>query len=211
MKPAAIGIRSHSGWGAVVAVSNSAGSVEVIDRRRVAITVPGTTGANQPYHLAEHLGLPEAEKFLANCRAASARLALSAIGELVGELRDRKYRVVGSVVLLASGRPLPALSGILASHALIHAAEGEFFRRAFWKACEGLDLAVTGFRERDLDQCTQTAFGNAGGRMQQQVSALGRSLGPPWTQDQKMATLAALVLLAPNRSKSFSRQESLGG
>ncbi len=109
------------------------------------ITAPGTPGANQPYHFAENLELPEAEMFLGNCFATSERLASAAVRELVGELRGRHYCVVGSAVLLASGRPLPPLSKILASHALIHAAEGEFFREAIWKACEGLDLAVTGF------------------------------------------------------------------
>jgi hypothetical protein len=196
MKRAAIGVRMHSGWGALVAVSNSAGTVEVIDRRRVTITAPGTPGANQPYHFAENLELPEAEKFLGNCLAASKRLALAAVQDVVGELRGRQYRVVGSAVLLASGRPLPPLSKILASHALIHAAEGEFFREAFSKACEGLDLSVTGFRERNLDECVQTTFGKEAARMRQQVSGLGRSLGPPWTKDQKTAALAALLVLA---------------
>jgi hypothetical protein len=196
MKRAAIGVRMHSGWGALVAVSNSAGTVEIIDRRRIAITSPGTPGANQPYHFAENLGLPEAEKFLGTCFATSERLALAAVRELVGELRGRHYRVVGSAVLMASGRPLPSLSEILASHALIHAAEGEFFRRAFSKACEGLDLSVTGFRERNLDECVRAAFGEAATRMWQQISTLGRSLGPPWTKDQKTAALAALVVLA---------------
>jgi hypothetical protein len=197
MKRAAIGIRTHSGWGAVVAVANHVGTMEIVDRRRIAITVPGIPGANQPYHFVENLPLQEAETFLENCRATSERLALSAIDELVGDLRDRKYRVVGSAVLLASGRPLPPLSKILVSHALIHAAEGEFFRKAFWKACEGLGFAVTGFRERDLDECAQTAFGTAASRTQREISALGRALGPPWTQDQKAAALAGLILLAP--------------
>ena len=196
MKRAAIGVRMHSGWGALVAVSNSAGTVEVVDRRRVTITTPGTPGANQPYHFAENLELPEAEKFLGNCLAASKRLALAAVQDVLIELRGRQYRVVGSAVLLASGRPLPPLSKILASHALIHAAEGEFFREAFSKACEGLDLSVTGFRERNLDECVQTTFGKEATRMRQQVSTLGRSLGPPWTKDQKTAAFAALVVLA---------------
>jgi hypothetical protein len=208
MKRAAIGVRTHSGWGALVAVSNSTGTVEVIDRRRVAITALGTPGANQPYHFAENLELPEAEKFLGNCFATSERLASAAVRELVGELRGRHYCVVGSAVLLASGRPLPPLSKILASHALIHAAEGEFFREAIWKACEGLDLAVTGFRERNLDECVRTAFGEAATRMWQQISTLGRCLGPPWTKDQKTAALAALVVLA---NKGHSRQSSLRG
>ena len=196
MKHAAIGVRMHSGWGALVAVSNSLGTVEVIDRRRVAITNPGTRGANQPYHFAENLELSEAEKFLGNCFAASKRLALTAVRDVVGELRGRQYCVVGSAVLLASGRPLPPLSKILGSRALIHAAEGEFFREAFSKACEGLDISVTGFRERNLDECVQTTFGKAATRIRQQVSSLGRSLGPPWTKDQKTAALAAFVVLA---------------
>jgi hypothetical protein len=196
MKPAAIGVRMHSGWGALVAVSNSAGTVEVIDRRRVAITSPGTPGASQPYHFAENLKLPEAEKFLGTCFAASKRLAMAAVRDVVGELCGLQFRVVGSAVLLASGRPLPPLSKILASHALIHAAEGEFFREAFSKACEGLDLSVTGIRERNLDECVQITFGKAATRMWQQISTLGRSLGSPWTKDQKTAALAALVVLA---------------
>jgi hypothetical protein len=92
--------------------------------------------------------------------------------------------------------PTGASAKILASHALIHAAEGEFFREAFSKACEDLDLSVTGFRERSLDECVQTTFGKGAGRMRQQISTLGRSLGPPWTKDQKTASLAALVILA---------------
>ncbi len=187
MKAAAIGIRMHSGWGALVAVSTSAGSVEVIERRRVAITTPGTPGAKQPYHFAENLDLPEAERFLANCFAASKRLALAAVRDVVDELRSRQYRVVGSAVLLASGRPLPPLSKILASHALIHA---------------DLNLAVTGFRERELDQCVLTTFGKAAAQTQRQISTLGRFLGPPWTKDQKTAALAALLVLA-NQKKAI--------
>jgi hypothetical protein len=199
MKCAAIGVRMHSGWGALVAISNNAGIVEVIERQRVAITAPGTRGGKQPYHFAKSLELPEAEKFLGDCFVASKRLAAAAVRDLVGELGGQ-YRVVGSAVLLASGRPLPPLAKILASHALIHAAEGEFFREAFSKACESLNLPVTGFRERDLDECVQTTFSKMATRMGQQISSLGRSLGPPWTKDQKMATLAALVVLA-NKQK----------
>src|SRR5260370_42526948 len=83
MKRAAIGVRMHSGWGALVAVSDSAGIVEVIERRRVALTTPGTPGANQPYHFAENLELPEAEKVSRNLFAASKRVAFSA-GRCVG-------------------------------------------------------------------------------------------------------------------------------
>ena len=62
-----------------------------------------------------------------------------------------------------------------------------------------LNVAVTGFRERDLDECVQTTFGKTATRVRQQVSALGRALGPPWTTDQKTAALVALIVLAQRR------------
>jgi hypothetical protein len=202
MKRAAIGVRMHSGWGALVAVANGADAVEVIDRRRIAITVSESPGANQPYHFAEKLDLAEAERFIENSFASATCLALASVREVVAELRGREYRVAGFAILLASGRPLPALAKILASHALIHAAEGEFFRKAFSKACEGLDLSVTGFRERDLDECVQTTFGKGAARVEQRVSTLGKSLGPPWTADQKTAALAALIVLQTSQGDS---------
>jgi hypothetical protein len=210
MKRAAIGVRMHSGWGALVAISNSAGALELIERRRIAVIAPETPGAKQPYHFAEKLALAEAERFLANCDAIAKRLALTAIRDVVGELRARQYRVVGAAILLASGRPLPPLAQILASHAMIHAAEGEFFRQAFSKACDGLDLSVTGFRERDLDARAQAAFGKATPRLRQQISTLGRSLGPPWTTDQKTAALAAVLVLADKHTRAPSPFASPG-
>jgi hypothetical protein len=199
MKRAAIGVRMHSGWGAVVAVSEVAGAPEIVVRHKLVVVAPGAAGAKQPYHFAETLDLAAAEKHLANCLAASTRLAWEGVGAVVNELRDRRYRVVGAAVLLASGRALPPLPNILASHALIHTAEGEFFRDIFSRACGQLDLSVTRIRERDLDQSLGAAFGKSATRLQRQVSEMGHSLGAPWTVDQKTAALAALVVLGSNK------------
>jgi hypothetical protein len=210
MKRVAIGVRMHSGWGALVAVSNSAGALEVIDRRRIALVAPGTPGANQPYHFAENLELPEAEKFLRNCFAISKRLARKAVRDVVHELRDLEYLVVGFAGLLGSARPLPPLAKILSSHALIHAAEGQFFRTIFAKACEDLELPVTGIRERDLNERIQRSFGKEANRILRQVSTLGRSLGPPWTTDQKTAALAAALLLAQKPDRVTAKNSCTG-
>lgn len=145
MQRAAIGVRMHSGWGAVVAVTGKPGTVEVIDRKRIVVTDEKIPGAKQPYHFAKTLGLSEAEKHLAKCAGVSERLALAAVRDLVGELKGRDYRVVAAAVLLASGRPVPPLAEILASHALIHTAEGEFFRRVLWKDASGWRFASRGF------------------------------------------------------------------
>jgi hypothetical protein len=193
--PSAIGIRVHSGWGALVAVSGKAGAEEVIDRRRLSIVDPKTAGGIQPYHFAKNLGIREGETHVVRCLAASARLALQAVREVVDQLRNRGYHVAGAAILLSSGKPLPAFEKILASHALIHTAEGEFFRQAFRESFASLEIPVTGIRERELEERATAVFGKAAPRLQQRIAGLGRILGPPWSQDQKAAAVAALVVL----------------
>jgi hypothetical protein len=208
MKRAAIGFRMHSGWGALVAVSHDAGTVEILERLRIVVIEPKIPGTKQPYHFSERLEFSEAEKFLSKCFAASAQFAVAAICECMESLRERRYAVAGAAMVLASGRALPLLANILASHALIHTAEGEFFREAIWKACQSLKVPVTGFRERDLHEAAASAFGKAAPKMLRQVAVAGRSLGPPWTTDQKTAAMAALLVLANKHKRvaAFCRE-----
>jgi hypothetical protein len=185
----------HSGWGVLVAISGDANELEVIDRRRVVVTDPAVPGGNQPYHHAASLGPQESEKYLADYAAVSERVAFAAIGEVIRELERRDYRTACAAVLLASGRPLPSLAKILASHPLIHTAEGELFRNVVSQACERLTIPVTATPERELDEKAKTAFGNATSRVQRMIASLGSSVGPPWTRDHKSAALAAAILL----------------
>jgi hypothetical protein len=208
MKRATIGFRVHSGWAAVVAISDPDGSPAVLDRQRLVIVEEGAPGAKQPYHFAQRLELDKAEKYIANCARVSEGLALAAVGAIIRGLQDREYRIVGAAILLAAGRSLPSLSKILGSHPLIHTAEGEFFRKVFWKACEHLGISVTGFRERDMEQCAKAVFGGAATRMRETIAGLGESLGPPWTNDQKMAAFAASMVLAGNAGPTTRRKTS---
>jgi hypothetical protein len=196
MKRAALGLQMHSGWGVLVAVSGAAQAIEILARQRIVTADPDMPGAIQPYHYAMSLKLSEADKHLANCAAASTRLAAVAIRNVVSELNARQHHVVGSAVLLASGRSLPPLEKILASHPLIHTAEGEFFRHTVSQACEELEIPVTAIRQRDLDERAKAAFGNAATRVQHSIASLGSSIGPPWTKDHKTAALAAALILA---------------
>ena len=54
-------------------------------------------------------------------------LGKRAIVEMIRRLKERGLNVEGADILFAL-RPLPDLRGALRSHALIHTAEGEFFR-----------------------------------------------------------------------------------
>jgi hypothetical protein len=194
MRRAALGIRVHSGWGALVVVSFENGALEILDRRRIAITGTKDAGASQPYHAARNLPLSEAETFLANAFESAHTVASSGLRDVMDVLRGQKYRIAGCAILMASGRTLPPLEKILAAHPLLHTAEGVFFREAFAKACEANKIPVTKIKERDLEVALTQKFGRTSSRLKRIVHAAGRTLGPPWTADQKNATLAALLL-----------------
>lgn len=208
MQAAAIGVSVHSGWGAVVAMAGGHGAEEVLDRYRLVIVDPKIAGAAQPYHYVKEMDIRAAEKHLTRCATDSRRLALEALSRVVAELRDRGFMLAGSAILLSSARPLPDLEKILASHALIHTAEGEFFRRAFRGALERLEIPVTGIRARDLDDCAQKEFGKAAPKVHQRIDEMGRSLGAPWTKDEKTAALAAAIMLAGAHSKVHAAHSS---
>jgi hypothetical protein len=201
MKSAVIGISVHSGWGIVVAIAGGRGAEEVLDRRRLVIIDPKTIGTAQPYHYVKEMDIRTADRHLTRCATDSGRLALKALTRLSAELRDRGLMLSGATILLSSARPLPDLEEILSSHALIHTAEGEFFRQAFRGALERLEIPVTGIRAHDLDDCAKEAFGKFAPEVHKRIDGMGHSLGPPWTKDEKTAALAAAIVLAGAHSK----------
>src|SRR5579863_9047178 len=99
MNRAVIGARVHSGWAALLAVSGEPGSLQVIDRRRLAMVDAAVVGANQPYHFAENLNVSDATEYLAQCGAASERVASAALHGMVQDLSARSFRVDGCVIL----------------------------------------------------------------------------------------------------------------
>src|SRR3989454_5649381 len=130
MKQAALGFRVHSGWTALVALSLDKGAPVVLARQRVHLVETFTYGFRQPYHTAEKMLLGQAREFIARMQVEARRLAYRAVRELESRTQEQGVKLTRCGLLLASGRPLPALERILASHALIHTADGELFREA---------------------------------------------------------------------------------
>jgi hypothetical protein len=208
LKSAAIGVSVHSGWGAVVAIAGGRGTEEILLRNRVVIIDSKIAGSAQPYHYVAEREISAAEKHLIRCASISEQLAFKSLTQLSSELGNIGFIPNAAVILLSSARPLPDLVAILASHALIHTAEGEFFRQAFRSAFEKLRIHVTGIRARDLDDCAFKAFGKAASVIQKRIDGMGRSLGAPWTKDEKTAALAAAIALAAVHSKSHAAHSS---
>jgi hypothetical protein len=199
MKRAAIGIRAHSGWAAAVAVAGDLSTPEILDRQRIAVVEPGVRGASQPYHFAKGLRLKDAEDHLATCAKAARRLAVEGLQAMMQSVRKSGYEIIHFAILTASGRPLPPLTETLASHAMIHTAEGEFFRKAFADACDELGIVVSKVREREVFDRAAAELRVRTSQLMVNLATLGREIGPPWTQDQKGAALAAWLLLGGSR------------
>jgi hypothetical protein len=142
------------------------------------------------------MGFELARDFIARCTRSSEGLARSAIGELGKIAHANALDLVGCGITTASGRPLPDLRSILASHSLIHAAEGEFYRDVLARAATRAEIAVSRVKEREVADWTQARFGLSDTALKARLADYGKSLGPPWTADEKMATMAAWLALA---------------
>ncbi len=196
IKRAAIGFRAHSGWAVLVAVGGSVAAPTVIQRRRIELADRGISGSVQPYHAARAMGLEEAEPFLKRCGDRARTVAREAVQDAVGELQQQGYDVAGSCILQGSGRTTTELAKILASHPMMHTAEGEFFREALRSACESCGLAVSAVREREVLSRSAAALGMSPDDVERQVSAMGKNIGPPWTRDEKLCAMAGWLGLA---------------
>src|SRR5215472_16782636 len=140
VRKAAVGFRAHSGWAAMVAVCVEKGAPRVLARERVQLVETFTYRFRQPYHTAEKLPLAEAREFVAGVEKESQELAFRAIRGLPAELQKQGIELRRCALLLASGKTLPSFEKILASHPLIHTADGVLFRAAFSHAAKRCGL-----------------------------------------------------------------------
>ena len=195
MKPAAVGFRVHSGWTALIVVALEKNQPIILVRQRPHLVATFSYTFRQPYHTAEKMVLAEAESFLEQQRKESRKLALVAIRAAQTEATQQGFQITRVALLVASGRPLPELSKILASHSTIHTADGEFFRAALLHACAKSKLALTSIKERELLAAACAKLRRNSTALTSRLTKLGKPLGSPWTADEKFATLAAWLAL----------------
>ncbi len=197
-------MRPHSGWAALVAVAGTPRAPQMLERRRIGIADPEIEGSLQPYHAAEELELPKARKYLERCERHAGRLAQQALAEVVDDLRANGHEPGACGLILSSARPLPVLTEILASHALIHTADGEHFRDALRHAASHFRLPVVAVSEKEIWARASADLMIPIEELQGLVTALGKSIGPPWTQDQKLAALSGWLALARSSRRTRS-------
>jgi hypothetical protein len=193
---AAVGFRVHSGWTAMVVVAGPMAAPTVLDRRIVHLVKTFSYTFRQPYHTAEKLPFSDGARFIKNSRIEAERLALAAIRSLQKDLDKLGWKLSACGLLLASGRALPELKKILASHAIIHAADGELFRDALRSACAKCNLPMVAIKEREIFDAGSKSLRLKPEVLKRRIAEMGKQLGSPWSQDEKLSALAAWVSLA---------------
>jgi hypothetical protein len=179
----------------MVVLGGTTAAPNLLDRSRVTLIDDRDPEAKQPYHAVEFLCVEEATGRLDGYLSAATRLARESI-----QAQDWKLKKLGIVlksagILESSSRKHIALASILASHALIHAAEGDHFRNALSAAAEQLRIEVCRLQVRALEEHAMTCLRLPRKRLLDTVNGLGREVGPPWGADQKKAALLAWTLL----------------
>jgi hypothetical protein len=195
MKHAAVGFSAHSGWTALVAISLEEGYPLVLLRQRPHLVKTFTYEFRQPYHSAKKGPPAEARSIISHVRTDARHLAYQAIHSVQTRLQEQDYELKRCGLLLASGRPLPALPQILSSHALIHTADGELFREALIHASLRCGFKVFTAKERVLLETASHTLHLQPDELVRRLTGLGSGLGSPWARDEKFAALIAWLSL----------------
>jgi hypothetical protein len=194
---AALGFAPHSGWSVLVALGldGSDARPRLLVRERVELSGPEDPASKQPYHAVESLPVEEAAGKLASFRADAERRAYDTLARVLATLAEGGRRIVGIGILDSAGRRGASLEATLASHALIHTADGDHFRNAIAAAAERSGLGVMRVRTREVEEEASAAVGQPSEALRETLQALRREAGPPWGADQKSAALLAWLVL----------------
>jgi hypothetical protein len=151
--------------------------------------------AKQPYHAAEGSPLKEGRAVVKRGIEAAKRGALREVKAAVKQAGKAGNDIVGCALLV--GEPMPdwSVEEILAVHFRMHKAEGVLFRDALAEAIRACKLKLVAVPEKTLTETAAAALKTPATQLGKKLAALGKQLGPPWTKDQKDATLAAMIAL----------------
>ena len=210
MKPIALGFRAHTGWAALVAAAGTPGAIEILLRRRLELLPPSAGISRFVYHTASEMEFKEASALVRKAIDATRKATSKAVREVIAELKPAGFEVVAAAVPGSTAKPPTDLAAILASHSYIHSAEGELFRQALVTACEAYGLKVLTLRERDVWRDAASSLGLAAGDLQGKIDGLKKSVGSPWSQDQKIATAAALLALSLQSGDKAAKRAKTG-
>jgi hypothetical protein len=189
---AAIGFTVKSGWASAVALAGSNAGPVFVATARVELSDPDDAAARQPYH----------DGFATMRRPGPVLTTLLSSVKTFGRREVRAWihaqqhagRAIRGSGIVVGSLIDPATIGN--EHIRIHAMEGQLFRGIIVDACEREGIARLIVRQRDLFRQATKTLGLPEARIKARLNALGEAVDGPWRAEQKMAALAAWLVLA---------------
>jgi hypothetical protein len=193
---AALGLSVRTGRAVVVVVGAAPADPAVLAKARIDVATTFDEGAvfHMAQQAAEKQSLAAARALVRRREAQLTGRAREAVAAFVATL-DAKVVAVG--IAAGEEKTLPPFETIVKAHPLLHAAEGELYRRVFAAAGAALRVKSTRVPPAELASRVATLHGLTAAKVTARLAAMGKASGRPWTVDQKQAALAAWAVLGP--------------
>lgn len=175
---AIVGVSDHGGWAVFVTVDR-AGTVQ--DRRRVELVDEGLPAI--PHHVeAQTLPPEEAVALIERVHACAMRRAGEALAALEAEVPGH---IIGIALRECPELP-PTIAERITDYRARNVADWVMYRQALAAAAAKRGWAVHWYNSRRVIQHASETLANFDG--------LRKTLGPPWTQDHRLALAAAVAV-----------------
>ena len=190
---AAIGLKAKTGRAIAVVLRGPADEPQIINRTEVILTDPRIPATFQPYHEVMDLPWNESQKQVKPFIRAIERVATQALAALIRELQSEGLKVVGVGIVGSADRNLSKIGNF---HIRAHAAEGLLFRQVLESAARANKLPHRTFVEKTLQVQAVSELDCTGVQLNSYLAALGRTIGPPWRTDERVAATGGWLTLA---------------
>ena len=189
----AIGFRVKTGRATAVVMAGPVSAPRVLSRKSLQLWDPAIPESYQPYHAELELPPAESARVVPAALKAVERVALSALRQLVGEIQPAPASILG-ISLVAGSATDP--ESIRNPHMRAHAREGQLFPHALAVAAKTLRIPTVTIVESEVFASAAARLGKTPDALKLEVTALGRSVGKPWSAEEKAAAAAAWMTLS---------------
>ncbi len=189
----AIGFRVKTGRAIAVVMAGPVSAPRVLSRKSLQLWDPAIPESYQPYHAELELPPAESARVVPAALKAVERVALSALRDLLGEIQPAPASILG-ISLVAGSATDP--ESIRNPHMRAHAREGQLFPYALAVAAKTLRIPAVTIVESEVFTSAAARLGKTPDALKLEVTALGRSVGKPWSAEEKAAAATAWMTLA---------------
>jgi hypothetical protein len=202
--PVSLGFRAQRGGAVVLGLAAADRGPHVVLNGFLATAAEGDRLAFEPYHLAYEM--PRGADGRATAQAAAAvdegrrrqaALAVENLGALIARLRADGFEpAVGALLVNRAGWMSDLLAHALSAPEHPPVIEGLAVREALRAAFARSALRTAELDEKSLPEKAPILLGLSAGETEAKLKDLGAAAGRPWRKEQKLAALAAWLVLA---------------